>query len=357
MKVLTQTIIFVAMVILTIVSMWTTYVSLHDSILPEPAVNIPLGDYVWECSVFALALSVAIGLMLFALKMAIIDEQKRLSITGIIGLTVVAFISISFNMDVLYRTADHEFFLDYSSNQVTRVYEEHLANVQTELVNRRDGLLKDVARQKGELEAEIRGIRQAPAGYGQIAKQEDYNLTLLEKEVTVAVNSIEEALLAMEQANEVLRTTVPTTIDEIEQLQNELRVLARDAGVAAGLPLPEPVQTESPLFAVFAKLFDLKSIGIKELFFLAIALFLDLGDIVGYTLVPSGRPKKRVRGPMQRPTREAEKVEHPSTWFLPRARVEAGNALPEIVDSPAPLAPTEEDAHEHPPRRPFKIGR
>ena len=116
---------YVGMVMLTLASMCTTYISVNDSILPEPKVTIPLwNDMTWDCSVLALALSVGIGLMLLALKLAIIDEQKRLSPLGLIGLCLLAFISISFNMDVLYRTADKDFFLDYSKNRMVTPYTE-----------------------------------------------------------------------------------------------------------------------------------------------------------------------------------------------------------------------------------------
>ena len=109
-----RTVFFLAMFLLGAVSMWTTYQSLHDSILPKPTVQIALSEnFVWDCSIFALMLSVAIGMMLFALKIAIVDEEKRLNIFGVLGLTVIGFISIAFNLDVLYRTADRDFFIRY----------------------------------------------------------------------------------------------------------------------------------------------------------------------------------------------------------------------------------------------------
>lgn len=289
----TRFVIFIAMVLLTVVSMWTTYVSLRDSILPEPLLPLPLGEgFVWQCSIFALALSVAIGLMLFALKIAIIEGEKRLGVLGLLGLCVVGFISISFNMDVLYRTADRDFYLRYSTDKMRSVYEQYLAEVQTALSAKRDELLKKVALQQGELESEIKGVRQAPSGYGPRAKEEEYALTLLEKSSEVDLASIEAAIKSKEEADALLRQSVPENINDIQKLQNDLRVLARNAGAAAGLPLPTPVKTESPLFAVFAKLFDFKNVGIKEIFFLIIAVFLDLGDIVGYSLVPSAKKKR-----------------------------------------------------------------
>ena len=150
MVIITRLIMYMAMTLLGIVSMWTTYVSLHDSILPEPVIRLHLGtNVVWDCSIFALGLSVAIGMMLFALKVAIIDEQKRLNVLGLLGLTVVGFISISFNLDVLYRTADRDFFVRYSSEKMRAVYEDYLRNVQTELLAKEQKLKKEVAKQEG----------------------------------------------------------------------------------------------------------------------------------------------------------------------------------------------------------------
>jgi hypothetical protein len=294
MEALTRIIVFVAMVILTIVSMWTTYVSLHDSILPEPEILLRLGGFEWECSIFALLLSVALGLMLFALKLAIIDGHKRLNIVGIIGMAVVAFISITFNLDVLYRTADRDFFLRYSSSKMRGVYDEHLAEVQSRLVEKKEAVQKQVARQEGELESEIRGFRQAPSGYGPIAKEEAHQLTILQKTAAVDLDTVTLALATIGEANQLLRTSYPTTLDEIERLQNQLRVLVRDVTAMAALPMPSPVQLENPLFAVIGNLFDYRTAGLKEFFFLAIAIFLDLGDIVGYTLVPN-KAKDRKR--------------------------------------------------------------
>ena len=284
--------ILTAMVILTVVSMWTTYESLNDSILPEPTIRIQLTESVsWDCSIFALGLSFAIGLMLFAIKVAVIDGQKRLNIVGIIGLAVIAFISISFNMDVLYRKANRDFFINFSTTRMTSVYEDYLVAAQADLTSRRAELRKVVARQEGELDAEIRGLREAPEGYGRIAKQEDYELTLLAKTTAVELQDIDEAILKKEAADVILNSAAPETVDDIEKLQQELRVVIKDVAAATNIPLPAPVKMENPLFAVFAKLFDIRNVGIKEIFFLLIAIFLDLGDIIGYSLVPN--KKKR----------------------------------------------------------------
>lgn len=293
MQFVTRSIIIVAMTLLGIVSVWTTYKSLTDSILPEPLVGIPLPNGVlWQCSIFALGLSVAIGLMLFALKMAIIDDQKRLNLLGFVGMSVVASISIAFNMDVLYRTAKKDFYINFAYNQMRTQYDDYLADVQNTLMHRREEILKQVAGQEGELEAEIKGLRQAPAGYGQRARQEDYRLTVVSKTAAIELESIDQALEAKNKANELLAAAAPRNIQGIQDLQNQLRVAVKDAGAIAGKPLPPSVESDSPLFAVFANLFDPKAIGLFEVFILALAFLLDLGDIVGYSLVPSKQGKR-----------------------------------------------------------------
>jgi len=338
---LTRLIIFLAMLILTIVSMWTTYISLRDSILPEPVLPIPLFEgVVWQCSVFALLLSLALGLMLLGLKLAIIDGQKRLNALGIVGLTVVAFISISFNLDVLYRTADRDFYLRYSTDQMLQVYEEHLGELQSTLVAKRDALRTQVARQQVELDAEVEGIRQAPAGYGPRAREEEYALRLLESENRVQLESIEAALAEKERADLLLARTSPQSIQEVQELQNELRVLVRDAGAMAGIQLPEPVRLDSPIFAVFARLFDPETVGIKEFFLLAIAFFLDLGDIVGYCMIPAAAHAGRKRGgALYPPEPRQARLEYVPEWD----KVDRLEAAPRYTDRGVHAAPEEEE--------------
>jgi len=288
-----RAIVFVAMLLLCGVSMWTTYVSLHDSILPEPVLPIELPNgAVWQCSVMALGLSAAIGMMLLALKFAVIGGEKRLNLLGIVGMTVVAFISISFNLDVLYRTADQDFFLRYSNDRMRSVYEEYLADVQGELVERRTALRRELARQQGELESEIQGLRKAPAGYGPHAREEDYKLTVMEKTVEVEIAEVENAFEVKREVDEILETAVLASIADVEELQGRLRVKSKDLAGLTGLRMPDVVRLENPLFAVFSKLFDFKTVGLKEVFFVLIAFFLDLGDIIGYTLVPNKKPRR-----------------------------------------------------------------
>lgn len=342
MKLTTATLVFAAMVLLTAVSMWTTYVSLHDSILPEPTVEILLpGGGVWDCSIVALGLSLAIGLMLFALKVAVIGGQKRLSIVGVTGMTVVAFISIAFNMDVLYRTADREFFLRYSKDRMRGVYEEYLADVQGALTERRVTLLRELAKQEGELDAEIKGLREAPAGYGPVARGEDYKLTLLQKTAEVEIQSVEDALKVKAQADDLLRSSAPASIAEIDKLQGELRVLCKDLAGVSAIPMPGFVRLESPLFAVFAKLFDLKSVGLKEVFFLIIAFFLDLGDIIGYSLVPNREKKRRHYSPEQMRSLAGagpERVVHPAQLGAPGPGKEEAEPVSEDIENVPPGA-------------------
>jgi len=295
MKLVTRAIFVFAMIILGIVSMWTTYESLHDSILPTPEIPIRLTPtLVWNCSVFALALSVAIGLMLYALKLAIIDEQKRLNVLGVIGLTVVGFISISFNLDVFYRWAHRDFFINYSTSRVKTAYEDYLSQTQQALTVKREELLKKVALQEGELDAEVKGLRKAPAGYGVIAKSEDYRLTLLQKTTAVELDTVDAAIAKKQEADTLLASSMPATLDEVEKLQHELRVLVKDVGAVSSKPLPEPVQLESPLFAVFRRLFDWNQLGMEEIFFVLLAFFLDLGDIIGYSMIPAAKKKPRL---------------------------------------------------------------
>lgn len=297
MKGSTRAALYCAMVLFTIVSMWTTYKSLSDSILPGPAFDIHLGGgVVWEnCATMALLLSVAIGLMLFGLKLAIIDGQKRLSIMGILGLTIIAFISICFNMDVLYRTADKEFFLRQSDQNMRSVYENYLADVQAKLGTRKEELLKLVAKQEGELESEIRGLRQKPAGYGSEARKEDYELTLLTKQAEVELESINEALMTKQEADALLATTQVTDLEDIHHLQEQLRVKVKDLGAQAGVALPPVVKQEMPFMMVFEKLFDIRNVGPMEVLILFLAFLLDLGDIIGYSLIPNKAPRAVAR--------------------------------------------------------------
>jgi hypothetical protein len=297
MKGSTRAALYCAMVLFTIVSMWTTYKSLSDSILPGPAFDVPLGGgYVWEnCATMALFLSVAIGLMLFALKLAIIDGQKRLNVLGLVGLTIIAAISICFNMDVLYRTADKEFFLRESDQHMRSVYENYLAEVQSTLGSRKEELLKVIARQEGELEAEIRGLRQRPAGYGSEARKEDYELTLLSKQAEVELVTINDALVKKDEADALLAGTYTTSLEEIHQLQEKLRVAVKDLGATAGIPLPVVVKQEMPFMLVFEKLFDIRNVGPMEVLILFLAFLLDLGDIIGYSLIPNKAPKTLAR--------------------------------------------------------------
>ena len=297
MKGSTRAALYCAMVLFTIVSMWTTYKSLSDSILPGPAFDIPLGGgVVWEnCATMALLLSVAIGLMLFALKLAIVDGQKRLNLFGLAGLTIIAAISICFNMDVLYRTADKEFFLRQSDQNMRSVYENYLADVQAKLGSRKEELLKTVAKQEGELESEIRGLRQKPAGYGSEARKEDYELTLLSKQAEVELVSINAALVAKQEADALLNGTQITSLDDIHQLQEKLRVVVKDLGAEAGIALPIVVKQEMPFMLVFEKLFDFRNVGPMEVLILFLAFLLDLGDIIGYSLIPNKPPKSVAR--------------------------------------------------------------
>jgi len=304
MGIVVRSLFVLAVVLLGVVSMWTTYVSLHDSILPEPAVPIPLANgMVWQCSIMALGMSVAIGIMLFALKVAVIEGEKRLNVLGVAGMTIVAFISITFNLDVLYRTADKDFFLRYSNDRMRSVYEEFLSTATAGLGEKKMGLLRQIAKQQGELDAEVKGLRTAPSGYGAIAKSEDYKLTVLAKTAQVELDAVDAALNTKEMADAILRGPSPASLDDVEKMQGQLRVECKDLAVASGVRLPDVVRLESPLFAVFSKLFDWHSVGFKEIFLMIIAFLMDLGDIIGYALVPN-RARKREESEDNEPLRK-----------------------------------------------------
>lgn len=347
MPFMTRAVIIFAMVLLCVVSMWTTYQSLADSILPEPTLAIPLPiGTVWKCSVFALMFSVAIDLMLFALKVAIIDGHKRLTVAGFIGLTIVASVSIAFNMDVLYRYAKKDFYITYAYNQMRTNYDNYLADVQHTLTERRQELMRTVASQEGELEAETKGLRQAPAGYGPLARQEDYRLTVLSKTAQVDIQAIDEALLAKRRADELLAAEMPRDIAGIQNLQNELRVAVKDLGALVGKPLPAPVETDSPLLAVFANLLDPKQVGLFEIFILLLAILLDLGDIVGYSLVPNKTPERPRRFLRPMPDFGTPEVVPPQPPFL----TGGGEAQRPETDEGATMSPAVVD-REGPTRR------
>ena len=341
-----------AMMMLTAVSMYTTYASLNDSILPEPKVPIPTPLGVWNCSVIALGLSVAIGLMLFVMKLAVIDGHKRLGIAGLVGMTITAFISIVFNMDVLYRTADREFYLRYSADRMRGAYESFMAEAVSKLETRRTELMRNIAKQEGELESEIKGLRQAPAGYGQNARQEDYKLNLLQKTAVVDLEQIDRAMEIKKQADELLRSASMASLEEIDRVQAELRVVLKDLAAYSNVPLPAVVKLDSPLFAVFANLFDWKHIGFKEIFFLLIAFFLDLGDIIGFSLLPNRTTTKKTDlnpGPKPGPSdywyRENPVVLPPTAPMIPYPPSRAAvGALADLRDEDVAPAPEQSTA-------------
>jgi len=333
-----KAIFFVAMILLGIVSIYTTYRSLYESILPEPTIRIDFGGGITHnCSIFALMLSIAIGMMLFALKIAIIDEHKRLNIIGVIGLAVVGSISIAFNLDVLYRTADRSFFINYSTSQVKGPYEDYLTQAKAALLKKKDELGKVVAKQEGELDAEIKGLRKAPAGYGPIAKEEDYQLTLLAKTSAVELETVQGALAKEDEANQLLRSSMPKSIEEIEQLQHELRVAVKDLAAVSGVPLPEVVKLESPLFAVFSRVFNWNTIGVKEVFFIILAFLLDLADIIGYSLVPNKPKRSSKRDLLGRTIYDDDDVLVPLP-LRPVAEAVACESRLELTDESAPAA-------------------
>ncbi len=370
----TKFVILIAMIIFTIASIVTTYISLSSSVLPEPSVTIPITENVtWDCAYLALMISAGIGLMLFALKVAIIDEQKRLTLTGVLGLLIIAFISVSFNMDVFYRAANRDFYIHFTSAEMKRVYADYLAEVDAKLSTRKTELLKLVAKQEAELESEIRGIREAPEGYGPKAKSEEYKLTLLQKEAEVDLQALEEVRASRLRANELLVES-PLDLAGVETLQGELQAALKDLGAKAGIPLPEPYRAQNQLFVVFAKLFDFRNSNFMEicmsLLIMALALLLDLGDIIGFSMVPDEPGGKRTRkrvdydaylGPevVPAPLNANPMLARRETAALdyqpgdPGDDKEAFFARPQ-EDYPLPEEEVEAAGQSHHPRRPFQ---
>lgn len=370
----TKLLILIAMVMFTIASMVTTYISLSISVLPEPSVVIPITEDVqWECAWLALLLAVGIGLMLFALKVAIIDDQKRLNLVGIAGLTVVAFISISFNMDVFYRAANRDFYIQHTSAEMKKLYADYLAEVDSILSGRRTELLRQVARQEGELESEIRGLREAPEGYGPMARQEDYQLTLLQRETEVELRALDEARAEREEANALLAQSA-YDLGGVESIQDQLRVVAASMGAQAGVPLPEPYRARNQLFVVFAKLFDFRNSDFMDismaLLIMALAFLLDLGDIVGYSMVPDQPGSKRAArhpdyhsytGPEIIPAPERRPLltepEHSPIDYYAEDEKEEFFARGGNREYPLPEEETEAESAQGHSRRPFRFRR
>ncbi|MBI5091398.1 MAG: hypothetical protein HZB26_03030 [Candidatus Hydrogenedentes bacterium] len=381
MRIMTRLIFFIAMVFLSLVSVYTTYASLHDSILPTPAIPIPIGaNQVWNCSVPALGLAIAIGLMLFALKLAIIDGHKRLNLVGLLGLTFVGFISIAFNIDVLYRTADRDFIIRYENDRMRGVYEEYLGKVQTALSEKRATLLRQVATQEGELESEVKGLREAPSGYGNRARQEDYHLTVLKKTTEVDLQLVEEALTAKQKVDVLLnQTEAPSNIQQVMDFQDKLRASAKDVGGVAGIMMPTAVKPENPFFVVFQRLGNFRTIGFKEVFIVLVGFLLDLGDIIGYSMIPNKRKFDTWTRPAYHPAPdfvgpEVVPAAAPAVSELefrepapetPRPDLDESGLANEAVpvdgtgDSSLPVEDTPAAANETPARksRPFRFGR
>ena len=166
----------------------------------------------------------------------------------------------------------------------------------------------------------------------------DYKLTLLQKTAQVELEAVDAAIKKKEEADLLLNNASIETIDDIQKLQEQLRVVCKDLSGPSEIRLPEVVRLENPLFAVFAKLFDWRTVGFKELFLLVIAFLMDLGDIIGYTLVPN-----RKRRPQEDDYSEA---------LFPPLRTLHSLPEPEPVDPPAllemPLARKEELRPEEP---------
>ncbi|MBM3290455.1 MAG: hypothetical protein FJY92_09910 [Candidatus Hydrogenedentes bacterium] len=202
-------------------------------------------------------------------------------------------------------------------------YEDYLATAQTKLNERRQELEKQVAKQEGELESEIKGLREKPAGYGNEARKEEYHLTLLQKTSEVELQSIVAAQERKQEVDAVLAQASVAKLEDVTKLQDDVRLKIKDFAAAVGTPMPPAVKLESPLFAVFQKLFNFRTAGPLEYLILALAFLLDLADIIGYSLVPTKKEKKS-----------------PAIW----AAVPEHLPGPEVITSPTPAAMVVESA-------------
>ncbi len=273
MRFLTRAIVVVAMIGLTVVSIWTSYASLHDSVLPAPDIPIRLPNGVlWECSLFALILSVALGLLLLALKLAMIEGAKRVTLAGFLGLAIVASLSIAFNVDVLYRWANPDFYLNYSHDRLREAYDPFLAEVSAALESRREARLPEAMRPGAALDAPTEGLQPGAS------------------EANAAAS--EGAFAPLREFEELLRGPLSPSAEELDALQARLRVAADDLSTQLNLPRPEAPEIRKPLFAVFDTLIDGRGIGAMEVLILLLAVVLDLGDVVGFSLIPT-RPRTR----------------------------------------------------------------
>ena len=123
-------------------------------------------------------------------------------------------------------------------------------------------------------------------------------MTLLQKEAEVELRALDEVQSSRQHANELLVKS-PQDLAGVEALQGELQAALKDLGAKAGIPLPEPYRAQNQLFVVFAKLFDFRNSSFMEicmsLLIMALALLLDLGDIIGFSMVPDEPGGKRTR--------------------------------------------------------------
>ena len=131
------------------------------------------------------------------------------------------------------------------------------------------------------------------------------------------------------------------------------------------MPLPPPVKLDSPIFAVFSKLFDVEHLGMMEVFLLLIAFFLDLGDIIGYSLIPAAH-RKRAPGVSLYPSEPAAtaRAEYVPDWERVERRTERALARPEEDDffgesrlGNLPVSSRHASEGSPPPPRSFRIRR
>jgi hypothetical protein len=123
MRRLSITLLSTATLALTALSIWANYVSLSSSVLPKPTFTLSLVTGApWHCSLPALGLAMAIGLLLLAIKVSAAGQDRSIGITGYCAFAVVASFSILFNMDAIYRVAQNTYDLQLANQQPTAVF-------------------------------------------------------------------------------------------------------------------------------------------------------------------------------------------------------------------------------------------
>ena len=128
MRRLSITLLSIATLALTALSIWANYVSLSASVLPLPTIALSLfTGATWQCSLPALGLAIAIGLLLLAIKVNAAGCGKSVGFAGYCAFAVVACFSILFNVDAIYRMTQEGYDLQLANQQTTAVFGPYMA--------------------------------------------------------------------------------------------------------------------------------------------------------------------------------------------------------------------------------------